>query len=682
MQIELSEAIKAVPLVAPLIGAVVDTWLKPKLAKMKEAQDLEIEFREDLVSSKFEEYLLRAYEKQSHLATVVFKDPDKLLKDLYIPLTVRPISRREEEEKSSFKLDDYPQGFLPELRRVLVIDDAGMGKSTLSRFLFLRCIDTNAGIPIFLDLRQMNAEKSVLDMIFEALNALHKEMHRDFVLALINRGNFVFFFDGYDEIPFSDRKEATLALQDFVSKAGENLFILTSRPDPALSSFASFHSYSIQPLETEEAFTLLRKYGQNNELSEQLIDELNTQLSSVEEFLSNPMLVSLLFRAYEYKQKVPLKRHVFYRQVFDALFDAHDATKPLFKRPKHSGLDIDDFERVLRVLGYITVAKGKVAYTKDEVLGYIRQAEKSCVGLSFGPTKFLEDLLQTVPLFARDGNYYRWKHKSIQEYFAALYICLDTKEKQADILRRLTSRENSDSYRNLLSLCYDLDYETFRNTLIYDLISKFVAYNESSYTEIDRTLISEKDIRQRKMAHFGKKTLLFPHQFFEDNDIKVDKKTPHWEFDAMREHSKHLKFDIEGLESYALLHFNGGGVQSWYIDILSINQILLDKGEELFEEILTTQVEDENRKTRLQRRLKRDVLPNDICSNSQPIILDDTAECPLNQVTNFKLTTSVIAADPRTKGIGLSINKCRKLLASIEADFNRQRSGNDIADLI
>ena len=69
----------------------------------------------------------------------------------------------------------------------------------------------------------------------------------------------------------------------------------------------------------------------------------------VGEFLANPLLVSLLFKAFEYKQQVPFKKHVFYRQVYDALYHHHDLTKePGFERKKHSGLDLEDFHRVLR----------------------------------------------------------------------------------------------------------------------------------------------------------------------------------------------------------------------------------------------------------------------------------------------------------------------------------------------
>lgn len=47
----------------------------------------------------------------------------------------------------------------------------------------------------------------------------------------------------------------------------------------------------------------------------------------INEFLKNPLLVSLLFAAFDFKQTIPLKKHIFYRQVFDAYFDSHDLSK-------------------------------------------------------------------------------------------------------------------------------------------------------------------------------------------------------------------------------------------------------------------------------------------------------------------------------------------------------------------
>ena len=124
----------------------------------------------------------------------------------------------------------------------------------------------------------------------------------------------------------------------------------------------------------------------------------------------------LLYKAYSYKPTIPFKKHIFYRQVYDALFESHDLTKGgAFVREKHSVLDIEDFHRVMRALGFMSVKSGKVEYDKDEILKLIRRSKDMCPGINFSPAKLLKDLDLTVPLLCREGQYYRWAHKSLQD---------------------------------------------------------------------------------------------------------------------------------------------------------------------------------------------------------------------------------------------------------------------------
>jgi len=375
-----------------------------------------------------------------------------------------------------------------------------MGKSTILKFLFLSALKTNQGIPILIELRKLSKEKTILDHIYSELNPIDAEFDSDFILKLIKKGDFIFFFDGFDEIPLSDKKEVIEGLQNFYSKADNNFFILTSRPESALASFPEFFQANINPLKTKEAYELLRKYDSEGVLAEEIISQLKgSDLENIGEFLENPFLVSLLYKAYEHKAIIPLKKHIFYRQVYDALFEAHDASKGgAYKREKLCKLDSDDFHRVLRVAGLITVKKGQVEYNKDEILYILKKSKEHCLGVDFKEADFLNDLLYTVSIFNSEGNYYRWAHKSIQEYFAARYICEDAKDKQLSMLRDMYKSENYHLFVNILDLCYDMDYKSFRFSVIRDVLTDFIQYYKSSYNDIDSNVITKQDIDKRR----------------------------------------------------------------------------------------------------------------------------------------------------------------------------------------
>jgi len=468
--------------VKPVISSLVKNVITPQIQKF--ADKINIAYNELLIprGEHFEEYLYRTYKKYSIINTLVFKNEQRLLKDLYIPLTIIKDERQRGKNKEQVKIDQYPVELARNYNKILITDTAGMGKSTLTKRLFLDVIENGHGIPIYIEMRRLKKNRSILLEIQEQINSLSREFDSKLLLEFIQTGGFIFFLDGYDEISLEDRVSVTSNVQDFISKAGHNVFILTSRPEQALSSFGDFQVFSISPLIKKEAYDLLRKYDNQGTTSKQLIDELKSgQYEMINEFLKNPLLVSLLFAAFDYKQTIPLKKHIFYRQVYDAYFDSHDLSKgDSYIHDKCSRLDIDDFERVLRYVGYRCLKFQKIEFEKDALLQIINEAKEFCPDLDFNSSDFFADILSAVPLFCKDGQYYRWVHKSLQEYFAAQFIYKDAKGNQDTILSALYESENLDKYINLLDIYFDIDNWGFKKNILLPLCESYIDYYDSN----------------------------------------------------------------------------------------------------------------------------------------------------------------------------------------------------------
>ena len=225
------------------------------------------------------------------------------------------------------------------------------------------------------------------------------------------------------------------------------------------------------------------KYDISGKTSRLLISKLETgNYSMINEFLKNPLLVSLLFAAFDFKQTIPLKKHIFYRQVFDAYFDSHDLSKgDSYVHEKKSNLDLDDFDKVMRKIGYECLRKQKIEFEKDELLNIIDSAKSGFSNLKFASTSLLGDLLKAVPLFCQDGMYYKWVHKSLQEYFAAEFIYKDSKNNQDAILTALYKSKKIDLYINLLDLYFDIDPVGFQKNIVKPLLESYVEYYEKFY---------------------------------------------------------------------------------------------------------------------------------------------------------------------------------------------------------
>lgn len=460
---------------AKLVAETTAKMIMPKLLGrvLTELKDTSADLNHAFFNA-FSVYTKSAYEKHSYFSSLVFPNKQLKLKDFYLPLTLLvPVNMAQTE----LRIDEFPFSLMSEKKDLLVVDTAGMGKSTLLKFMFLRAVELDIGIPIFIELRKLKVNESILNYVFNQLKKLDGSLNESLVVRLVGSGEFVFFLDGFDEISDSERSGVVQHLKDFKQHANRNRFVVSSRDQVGLAALSDFFRVSIKPLSFEEAAELIRKYGGSQEISEALIEKLRKPESiPIREFLTNPLLVSLLFKAYEHKQSIPLKKHVFYRQVYEALFENHDLSKEAgeLNRTKFSKLDIHTFEIVMRALGFLSLESSKVEYPKDELILLIERTKALVGGIDFNPQALLQDLITKVPLFVVDGNYYRWNHKSLQEYFAALYLSAAGMDFQRHVLRSMYASDKTLSYVNFYSLFSDIDAKGFRHGFLPELIGELL----------------------------------------------------------------------------------------------------------------------------------------------------------------------------------------------------------------
>lgn len=329
--------------VKALVEKAVDVFREKVVNKIVLACNVNIPH----LSSHFKRYLKRTYQKYDSANTLAFPNQGRCLRDIYVPLTLVREGINADDEKSEYKIDQYPDDLFSARKKVLIRDTAGMGKSTVLKFLFLEAVDKEKGIPFIIELRNLSRKHSVLNEIRQQLKSLTKEFAEDLLLELLNNreGNFIFLFDGYDEIAESERAAVTADLRSFIEQVGDNTFVLTSRADFALPSFGEFATYRIRPLDVEESYQLLRKYDSNGETSAKLVEKLKSEKDDrVYVFLQNPLLTSLLFIGYNYTPEIPMEVHLFYYQVYEALFNKHDQSKDgTYVHEKRSGYSCDEF---------------------------------------------------------------------------------------------------------------------------------------------------------------------------------------------------------------------------------------------------------------------------------------------------------------------------------------------------
>jgi Predicted NTPase (NACHT family) len=483
-----------------LLEQIINNYLAPTLKKLYPERNKEYKD----FTFRFKEYLERSYNRYTSSKTLIFGNQQKKLEDFYYPLTLICKCDKLKEDERLFSTLKYEEDFVPHYKKVLIVDNGGMGKSTVMKWLFLSVLKQKKGIPIFIELRKLKRDNNIISEIINELKPIDDTIEYDIISKLIAQGNFIFFLDGYDEISEENRSIVTTDLQDFISKASNNLFIITSRPETALNTFSEFQEFNIKKLGINEAFDLIKKIGENSEKSLRLIRKIKEdKLMKINEFLQSPLLVSLLYRKFDYRETIPLKLQEFYYEVFEALFQAHDLTKgDSYIRDKKTKLSLSDFFQVLRELGFYTMRVNELEYNHSTLSKYLDEISYRLPNIKFKSCDFIDDIVKVVPLFNREGLTFRWSHKSFQEYFAAEFICRDTKEKQIEVMQKMYRSPRSEKFHLIFSLCYDIDYKVFMKAVLHPVLKEFIEYYDNSYIEFE-SIIDNKLIIKRKELTFN-----------------------------------------------------------------------------------------------------------------------------------------------------------------------------------
>jgi len=305
------------------------------------------------------------------------------------------------------------------------------------------------------------------------------------IQRLLNSGDFVFFLDGYDEITSIKKEKVTKEIDDLVKLYNKNYYLLTSRPYTEIDLLPLFHNFVVCELSDEDINQFIKKQIpiEEKELSDKIIEAVNSQENfSYKSFLSNPLLLSMFILTFQSYSSIPQKRSEFYSQVFDALFSVHDSMSKLaFVREKQCGLSKEQIIEVLKLFSFLSYFEEKFVFNgtyMDEKFKIIKEKKKH---ISFDNTKLTIDLQVAIGILNKEGTDYTFPHRSLQEYFAALYISsLSDDHKKViytKILDTLTEREGGlriESRANFYLLLSELDEKSVIKHAIVPFLDHYV----------------------------------------------------------------------------------------------------------------------------------------------------------------------------------------------------------------
>jgi len=422
------------------------------------------------INDGISEYFINSINKYKDIKTLLHRQPTNFY-DIYYPTTLlfNEKSIKTESVKDLFKDTNF----------ITIIGDAGSGKSTLIKHLFITTFIESYKAPILVNLRDIEAGNNDLETcIFENILQNKLSPSDGYIKKLLDDGSFLFFLDGYDEIKAKDKQEITKKLEIFIDKYPKNSFILTSRPYSNIEYFKSFHNYSIQDLNKEDQILFVKLQIKDERLSKKIIESIKEVDNNlyINSFLKNSLLLTLYIMAYSKNSSIPSNKYVFYRRVFDVLFAEHDsATKIGFERDIKTQLNQESLEEVLKIFCFLSYFDNNFDFKKEYIFKTLETIKGKNNDLKFRNNDFIEDMKLSIGLWVEDCGIYSFSHRSMQEYFASVYVSnirnLENKVMVYEKIVTISSdiRFNTD---NFLALCFEMDEDFFIENYSIPIINR------------------------------------------------------------------------------------------------------------------------------------------------------------------------------------------------------------------
>lgn len=355
-------------------------------------------------------YIKSQNDKISKSKNILFRVSPANFKDIYIPLTIQHLNYR-----TSF---DFPKNDFEIYKNIIILGDAGSGKSTFLKHIFLKCEETGYKIPIHFEVRKYDSNFSTLE------NTLAREIspeYYDKVIELFYKGSFVFIFDGFDELRPEEATRFIFELQKFIDRCVNSNFVLSSRFTASLEYLPKFYNFKILPLNQNEIQIFINRLNLEKSYKNNLLESVSNN-KNIGISLGNPLILSIYILMFSYNSNLPFKKSIFYKRVLDAMFSEHDAISKIgYVRPRMSGLGQEPLEKILYLLGFRGFFLNKYSYTKKELVNELELIRKYET-FSFEPEKVFYDLTFTLNLLVQNDDNFSFFHLSFVEFLAAMYI--------------------------------------------------------------------------------------------------------------------------------------------------------------------------------------------------------------------------------------------------------------------
>lgn len=480
--------------------------------------------------AEFPDYVKGSLDNYSKIKTLLYASERRPFDEFYVCNTLRTVPhrfmRRINSEDKVIEKPDLKK-LLAISKYVMVVGMGGMGKSMLMRHFFLdsmRAYNNTGVIPILVTLREFGEVTSDLfGLIVDSVQRYDLTFSGTHLHKLLKSGKCQILLDGLDEIKGSDLDNFERQLERLIGRYQDTQYVMSTR------KFADFVSLPftmlwIEPFSQEQSLELIDKLDfcpEEPKLKEQFRGQLQKMyFETHREFVTNPLLLTIMLMSYGKHSGIPDKKHIFYEEAYQTLLRRHDnEEKVAYKRVFHSVKEPSEFTVVFREFCAKSYRRGDFKFNQKSFEDYFDMliAAKRSNPEMMNAENFIFDTCHSVCIMYEEGRMYAFLHRSFQEYlFADYYSRAD--DKTIVQLREWIKKPEQSFFTDgsAFDMLYELDSKKVERFIILPFLEEiyehedensYLKFLKNGYAYVGYTLFDEKYAKK----YFGEE---FKHPLF------------------------------------------------------------------------------------------------------------------------------------------------------------------------
>ena len=427
----------------------------------------------------YEEYIKKVYETYSKSKTILYRNEEKELSSFFEPPFLR-------KEKTHFNKAPeaviIPSENVEEIfkqgghSKILITGIGGTGKTILLKHLCVNSIVAHFKIPVFISLRWFNdmdmQDKPLDKLIYERLEINGFQLPYKYFQYSLGGDNYVFLFDGYDEISEEKRRVITKKISDFTKHYSDNYFVMTSRPVDRVYGWDAYTIFELCPMAPNQVKRLILKLEFDAITKQKFVNELRTSLyDKYESLASIPLTLSVLFLTYVHNTTIPETLQEFYESAFNTLLYQHDTLKEGYERVLKSKIGHHKFREIFIQFCFITYFKDAYSFSEARLIEHISDAVRKA-NISVDVNAYKDDLVDVACMLIRDGREYIFLHRSFQEYFAACYVSSKIEEEQLEFCAAFLREHRLLKIQEFISMLKSIEPNRYEKVVLLPILEK------------------------------------------------------------------------------------------------------------------------------------------------------------------------------------------------------------------